>query len=307
MANRGERDSGESFSRPVRSGLPEASVREAVRFFPVGGGERDTGQAPFTKTLRSETIQETVAEEFALTVYADGAELVTLVGSPTDLEELLMGFLTSESVIDGPKDVRWMAIDPERGEAWVTTRDGRAGRARERLFRHPVVASCCGRARVGAYFASDTALLGLRPFPAVLHITPSQVTALMKEMEERTRRSLFGMTGGVHSALLARPDGEVLALRNDIGRHNALDKLYGYSLMQSIDTGGTLIAFSGRISSEVLLKVAKIGSPILVSKAAPTSLALDWASELGLTTIGFVRGDRITVYTGRERVESTSP
>ena len=274
------------------AGPAAAVVRRAVRL----------------KAGRAEGVDELVAEERPLTVYVDGEELATLVASPTDLEELLVGFLTSEGVIAGPDEIRWMAVAPENGEAWVATRGGSGIGAHDRLMRHVEIATCCGRTRPTAYFQSDLEpLRRLRsPAPGAV-LSAAAAGAVMRTLEERTRTALFGATGGVHSALLAGPDGEVLALRSDVGRHNALDKLYGFALLARITTDATVIAFSGRISSEVLLKVAKIGSPILLSKSAPTSLALELAEDLGITTVGFIRDDRMTVYTAPQRIAGAAP
>jgi len=272
-----------------------------------GGGSVSPSPAAARRALRLrqgrlEEVAESVAEERPLVLYVDGEELATLVVSPTDLEELVLGFLASEGVVAGPADVAWTAIDATRGEAWVTTRTGAGRGARDRLLRHPMITSCCGRARPTAYFQSDAGLSRLSDPQDGPFLPVAEAQALMRELEARTRSSLFGATGGVHSALLARLDGEVLALRSDVGRHNALDKLYGYGLLRGLDAAVCVIAFSGRISSEVLLKAAKIGSPILLSKSAPTSFALDLADELGITTVGFIRDDRLTVYTGAERI-----
>jgi FdhD protein len=106
----------------------------------------------------------------------------------------------------------------------------------------------------------------------------------------------------VHNVALANTPGEVLAVRADIGRHNALDKLYGHCLRQQIATGDLLAVLSGRISSEILLKAAKLGLPMVLSKSAPTELALALADEIGITVIGFARQDRLNVYTHPERV-----
>lgn len=289
----GSKEPASDHARPGPAGAPAAAAsRPAMRL-------RDGRLRP---------VEEVVAAECPLVVYVDGEELATLVVSPTDLEELLIGFLASEGVIAGPDDLRWMAVDAASGEAWVTTRTGAGVGARERLLRHPVITSCCGRTRPTAYFRSDLAVVGRRADPGDGPVLPpAQAQAFMRELESRTRASLFGATGGVHSALLARPDGEVLALYSDIGRHNALDKLFGYRLLRGLAADRTVVAFSGRISSEVLLKVAKIGSPILLSKSAPTSLALDLAQELGITAVGFIRDDRLTVYCGLERIAPAPP
>ena len=122
---------------------------------------------------------------------------------------------------------------------------------------------------------------------------------LMKEMQQSA--DTFHRTGGVHNAALCDVNGIILS-RMDIGRHNALDKIYGYCLRNDISIKDKIIVFSGRISSEILLKVAKIGCEIILSKSAPTELALQLAEDLGITTIGFIRNHSLNVYTHPERV-----
>lgn len=122
---------------------------------------------------------------------------------------------------------------------------------------------------------------------------------LMKEMQQSAET--FRHTGGVHNASLCDVNAIILS-RMDIGRHNALDKIYGYCLKNNISISDKIIVFSGRISSEILLKVAKIGCEIILSKSAPTELALQLAEELGITTIGFIRNQSLNVYTHPERV-----
>lgn len=248
----------------------------------------------------AERRQEEVAAEAALTLYVDGEELVTLLCTPADLEELVVGYLAAEGVIDRPDDLRWLAVDAERGEAWTATRGG-AGQERARASARRLVGSCCGKSRPGLIWQADlgTVRSGRGRGP---RLTPAAAARAMAELRGAAAADVFGRTGGVHDAGLARADGSLVVRRMDIGRHNALDKLYGHVLLRGLGTEGLIAAVSGRISAEVLLKVAKMGVTVLLSKAAPTSLALDLAEELGMTAVGFVREGRMTVYTGAWRI-----
>lgn len=131
-------------------------------------------------------------------------------------------------------------------------------------------------------------------------ITPENCLKLMRDMQKSSK--LFHHTGGVHNAALCSTD-KLIAVRSDIGRHNALDKLYGYCLLHQVPVRDKLIVFSGRISSEVLLKAAKIGVSAVISKSAPTELAIQMAEELNIMTIGFARNRSFNVYTHHERIQ----
>lgn len=132
-----------------------------------------------------------------------------------------------------------------------------------------------------------------------VRITTDDCFRLMSDMQDAAET--FKQTGGVHNAALCDANG-VLLSRMDIGRHNALDKIYGYCLKNKISIQDKIIVFSGRISSEILLKVSKIGCEIVLSKSAPTELALQLAEQLGITTVGFIRQNTLNIYTHKERI-----
>jgi FdhD protein len=273
---------------------------------PTGPGEelRAVAYRPAVRLAaygESRSLDEEVATERPLTLYVGGAEWVTLVATPTHLEELVVGFLASERLITGVKDLRWLAVDPERGEAWVTLRAPSG--ARREAFGRRVVPSCCGKGRLSLIWEVDRQALTPIPPAAGPVLTPETCLAIMQAMEAKAAAGVFGRTGGVHTAGLADAQGHLRVWRSDIGRHNALDKLYGHALLTGLDPRRMVVAFSGRLSSEVLLKVAKLGAPILLSRSAPTDLAVDLAGQLGLTAAGFVRNDRLTVYAGAHRIQ----
>jgi len=122
---------------------------------------------------------------------------------------------------------------------------------------------------------------------------------VMKKMQEDS--FVFKNTGGVHNAALCTAE-DILVSRSDIGRHNALDKLYGYSLLNGISVRDKILVFSGRISSEILTKAAKIGVGIVLSKSAPTDLAIKLADDLNITAVGFIRGSSFNIYSHPERI-----
>jgi FdhD protein len=235
-----------------------------------------------------------VVREKALTVHVNDRELATLICSPVDLEYMTVGFLCAEGILIQRDDLEQITIDEEQGMAWVSTRRDRLG---EKVFLKRYITPCCGRARASFYFAADAMLC--KPVTASLELPVAEILNLIDQLEQASH--LFRRTGGVHGAALAK-DGAILIFREDIGRHNTLDKIYGQCFLEGISCEDKVIIFSGRISSEILLKIAKMGVPVLVSRSAPTDLALQLADDLGITVIGFARGGRCSVYTHPERI-----
>lgn len=135
-------------------------------------------------------------------------------------------------------------------------------------------------------------------------MTAAECLTLMDHLQEESQH--FKKTGGVHNAALATKN-QLLKIRTDIGRHNTLDKLYGYMITEQIPAHDKVIVFSGRISSEVLLKISKMGIGMLISTSAPTNLALQLATDLRITTVGFARGTSLNVYTCPERITDAQP
>ncbi|SES93532.1 FdhD protein [Oceanobacillus limi] len=241
-----------------------------------------------------EVVDEEIATEFALTIVVNGDEFATMVCSPSDLQELVMGFLTAEGVIRFVEEVKDIAIDESMGFAYVELYKELDVVETDHSKR--VIGSCCGKSRQ-FYFKSDVKTA--KTITSKLQLSVEQCYVLMEKLQRQSDQ--FKRTGGVHNAALATID-DLLAIRTDIGRHNALDKIYGYILQKRVSLKDKLIVFSGRISSEVLLKISKIGTGIVLSKSAPTDMALKLATDLGITVIGFARGDKMNVYTHSYRI-----
>jgi FdhD protein len=213
------------------------------------------------------------------------------------LEELVLGFLAAEGVIRFAAEVKSVGIDQKRGFAYVETTKPQT--VAPDYYSKRWLGSCCGKSRQSFYFYNDARTA--KTVTSRAKMTISECYRLMEMLQEKS--SCFRQTGGVHNAALCE-QGQILALRTDIGRHNTLDKLYGFWLHHPFPLSDKLIAFSGRISSEVLLKVAKMGVGILLSKSAPTDLALKLADELEITTVGFIRHQQANIYTHPERILS---
>ncbi|MCY7475583.1 formate dehydrogenase accessory sulfurtransferase FdhD [Paenibacillus larvae] len=245
----------------------------------------------------AEKTEDQIVTEYPLTLVLNDREFATLVCTPEHLEELVAGFLCSEGAISGFEDIDDLAIDENTGFAYIKAAQTRP--FYEQFHSKRVISSCCGKSRQSFYFHNDRHTVKKIP-ESGLSIRVEECFRLMEQMQEAART--FRLTGGVHNAALCDRKG-VLLFRMDIGRHNALDKIYGHCLMHQIPLHDKIMVFSGRLSSEVLLKTARIGCGIVLSKSAPTQLALDLAEELNITTVGFLRHHTFNIYTGLKRIE----
>lgn len=243
-----------------------------------------------------EQTEDEIVTEFPVTIYLNEEEFATLVCTPEYLEDLVIGFLASEGVIRDYAAIKKVTVDEREGFAHVETHQ--VQKINQQLYSKRYITSCCGKSRQSFYFYNDakTAKKITGDAPTLTFADCFQLMSLMQ-----SSATTFQSTGGVHNAALCNREGIVLS-RMDIGRHNALDKIYGHCLKHDIPLADKVLVFSGRVSSEVLLKAAKIGCAIVLSKSAPTELALDMAEELGITVVGFIRNRSLNVYTHAGRV-----
>ncbi|MCM3739159.1 formate dehydrogenase accessory sulfurtransferase FdhD [Oceanobacillus luteolus] len=251
------------------------------------------------KGLHQESVPEAITTEFPLTLMLDGHEFATIVCSPSELEDLTIGFLASEGIIRKADEIKELQVDMYTGFAHISLHQP----VQPQQFDHSsrFIGSCCGKSRQ-FYFKSDVRVA--KTVTSKLEIKVSECIMLMEDLLDSSLE--FQKTGGVHSAALATSDG-LLYTRSDIGRHNALDKVFGSMLRGRISAKEKLVVFSGRISSEVLLKISKMGIGLILSKSAVTDLAVQLANDLGITVIGFTRGDRMNIYTHSHRVVDLHP
>ena len=242
----------------------------------------------------SENKGDFVVNETPLTIMLNKQELATIVCSPYAQKELVVGFLAGEGLIKKYSDITDYFHREKQEVVWVETED--SDKAKENIMGRNF-GSCCGKSRPTLYFRNDSEQL--RPLYGNARFSASELQELIRQLDDGS--DTFRMTGGVHSAALA--DNERILIKyEDIGRHNALDRVLGHTIINGIATEDKAVLLSGRISSEMLIKAARIGTPVIVSRSAPTGLAIDLAEELNITTVGFVRGNSMNVYSHPERI-----
>lgn len=231
--------------------------------------------------------EDLIAVEKRLRVSVNGKEVLSLYCTPLMVRELVVGMFMTEDIIKGGWCAERMSIEygedilvdiPAEGEA---STDGAV-----------ITSGCIG----GITFPKRLSLQKIDdPFQMKINV--------LKELFRRFQNAseLYKMTGCVHSAGLS--DGsDIFCLAEDIGRHNAVDKVIGYAILENIPFKGKIMLASGRLSSEIVSKCAKWGIPIVASRTSPTSLAVDIAEKSGVTVVGFIRADRLNVYTYPQRI-----
>ncbi len=238
--------------------------------------------------------KDQVAVEAPLTIFLNEQELVTLLSSPRDIHYLALGFLRSEGLINGTDDLASVSVDGERNIVFVQTKEQE--NLAEKLYGKRTITSGCGKGTI--FFHAIDSLQG-KPVTSTLKVKGESLFLLMRALQERSL--LFQSTGGVHSAALADEE-QIIIYNEDIGRHNAMDKVVGECLLKGIPLADRILLSSGRLSAEVVLKGAKMGLPLIVSRSAPTSLAVELAERMGITLVGFLRGGRFNIYAHEERI-----
>lgn len=242
---------------------------------------------------KEERITDSIAGEIPLTIYINNEEIVTLLASPDDIKELAVGFAFTSGLIKSFSDIESIIADDS---GWVVYLKLRGKGIDSRLIFKRVFTSGCGR---GTLFYSTSDLLARRKKRGVVTIDRRHVFSLMKKFQSASPR--FKETGCLHSAALADKLG-ISTVKEDIGRHNAIDKIIGNALMDGAELKDKIILLSGRVSSEVLHKIQKTDISMVISQSAPTNQAIKHADESGIALIGFARGERMNVYCGMDRV-----
>jgi len=232
-----------------------------------------------------------IVVEKPINIFVNYEFYAALMCSPSELEELAAGFLFSEGVITSMDDIK--SIEEKYGDRVCVVLNHEIQKDRDSLR---ALSSGCGSGSIHLNFVENR---NFNPIDIIEKFSIKNILELMKNFNNRSE--LFKETGGVHSCALSS-DKEIHAFSEDIGRHNALDKVIGKALMNGLEFQDKLIMTSGRISSDIVIKTYKAGIPMIVSHSAPTDLALTIAEEANITLIGFARGNRMNIYCSGQRV-----
>ena len=264
-----------------------------------------------TIAVRGETVSErpdVLAGEEPMQIMAAGpgqapVPVAVTMRTPGNDEELAAGFLYTEGLI-GRGDVERIEFGDPARVAWpdneVTVRLNRPFDASTIAGRNFVASASCGICGKASLESIEVRCERLAPGPSV-----SRAIVFGLPYSLRASQTVFESTGGLHAAGLFEPSGRLMGAREDVGRHNALDKLVGAMLLAGrLPLAGTVLLVSGRVSFEIVQKAAAAGIAITCAVSAPTDLAVNAADRLGMTLIGFLRGERFNVYSHPERVET---
>jgi FdhD protein len=241
-------------------------------------------------------VEDAVVREAPLTILLDNQELVTMLCLPLDLKDLAVGFLFSEGFMRSREEIRKVIVDDRKGIVWVETMDGRG--ADPDVLSKRLITSGCGKG--ASFYSMADAQAGIS-IGSRFTMAAGDIEALVREFQHGSE--LHRVTHGVHSAALCDAR-RIVMFADDIGRHNAIDKIIGRCILTDVPVENHGLIFSGRISSEMLLKAARVGFPVVISVASPTSVAVRMARDMGMTVAGMVRGNRINVYSGSWRIAS---
>lgn len=232
--------------------------------------------------------------EVPLTIIINGREAVTLLCTGKYPVELAVGFLKSDAFLQSPEQIQ--DINVEEDEERIVVRvevchDPWKNRVIERS-----ITSGCGK---GTNFGRNVATISKRRLDGDIRVRPENILALVDELHRRS--TLYCRTRGCHNSSLCSPE-EMLLFREDIGRHNAIDMICGQCFLQNESVGDKMIVSTGRVASEILLKVVRIGIPIMVSTAVATRFSVELARKTGITLVGNVKNDSFWVYNDPGRI-----
>jgi len=233
-----------------------------------------------------ETVSANAPEEMELSIFLNQQELVTVQCTPNKLNYLVLGFLYNEGIISSLSDLASMRACDDEAEVDVRLMNTEFIMPAKRT----ITSGCTG----GVAFDTE-----VKAVDSALEVRPEEILALMKQFFKKME--LYRLCGGVHASALCTAK-KVVVVSEDIGRHNTLDKIQGECLMMGISTKDTILMSTGRISSEMLKKAARMQVPVIVSRTAPTGRSIELANELNIAIVGYAKGNRLSVYSHTERL-----
>ncbi len=236
-------------------------------------------------------ISDEIIVENVLNINVNRKFYASLMCTPNEMLQLSIGFLFSDRVIFSMKSIKSIEEKDENNLCIILKDESEPIHEKKRTL----TSGCAGGSMDLDYLEENE----IKPIESTCKCSVNNISMLMKEFNSKSE--LFKQTGGVHSCAICSSE-EILFFSEDIGRHNALDKVIGKALLQNIELGDKLLMTTGRISSDITLKAARAGIPIIISHSAPTDLALSIAKASNMTMIGFARGNRMNIYCGEGRI-----
>ena len=285
--------------------------RRVVRVTVPAAGSGSAGDSGGPARVTASARADLLAAEEPLGIRVDGTALTMTMRTPGDDVELAAGFLVGEAIVRGRDDIAAMKVCDGTTCGHLDHGDDEIGNtvdialapgvevtpAARRAFMTTSACGVCGKTSI-----NDICVLPRSPLSAdVTVFEPAVITSLPDRLRQAQR--VFSSTGGLHAAGLFTSSGELIVAREDVGRHNAVDKIVGWAVLQDkLPLAGCALLVSGRASFELVQKAVLAGIPLLAAVSAPSSLAAELAEEAGLTLVGFLRGQSMNVYTGAHRV-----
>lgn len=239
----------------------------------------------FTKTERP------LPEEIPLTIEVNGSELATLLASPSYLDDMARGFLFTSGMIADASEIKSLDIDPDRFRVIIEIDQD----LRDFVFKR-IYTSGCGK---GVIFHNPIDVMGKTSIPDGFQIASRRLSLLMKQF--LSRQTEYTEAGGIHGAAIASSDN-IDVIREDIGRHNAIDKVIGASLAAGLDMSQAVMLSTGRVSSEIFSKVLRARIPVVAAIGAPTNQAVRLARVTNITLVARLRGNRGQIFSGDQRI-----
>jgi len=241
-----------------------------------------------------EEDSDKVAAEIGFSLIVNDKQVVTLLCSPIELDAMAIGFLLSEGILQKRENLLGIKVDEKNFT--VDVRLAELPDDIDTTFHKKTITSGCGR---GITFTDATNLKKLPPNKIRVRFSQEEIFSLLKKF--RSISELFQTTGGVHSAALA-DNKQIYLFSEDIGRHNAVDKLIGKAFLANLPVENKILLSSGRISGEIMTKIIRNRIPIIISRTAPTCMSITYAEDHGVTLVGFARGNRMNIYTHPQRI-----